>query len=104
MKCKVLLYSIVMINNACSSLNLVFIVALHSSSIQPPPAGTSKAVEIAIGVVKHQPEVDQQWIMARTDQKCKEEIQKVKKVMEERMLKVQQASHDVPLVCCVAVK
>ena len=50
MKCKVLLYSIVMINNACSSLNLVFIVALHSSSIQPPPAGTSKAVEIAIAV------------------------------------------------------
>ena len=93
-----------MINNACSPLTLVFIIALHSPSIQPPPADTSKAVEIAIAVVKHQVEIDQQWIMARVDQKCKEEIQKIKKEMEERMLKVQQASHDMPLVCCVAVK
>ena len=83
------------------TIKLVFIITLHSPSIQPPPADTSKA---AIAVVKHQAEIDQQWIMAWADQKCKEEIQKVKKEMEERMLKVQQASHDVPLVCCVAVK
>ena len=86
------------------TIKLVFIIALYSPSIQPPSADTSKAVEIAIAVVKHQVEIDLQWIMARADQKCKEEIQKVKKEMEERMLKVQQASRDVPLVCCVAVK
>ena len=45
-----------MINNACSPLTLVFIVALHSPSIQPPPADTSKAVQIAIAVVNHQAE------------------------------------------------
>ena len=32
--------------------------------------------------------------MAQADQKCKEEIQKAKKEMEERMLKAQRASHD----------
>ena len=82
---------------------MVFIVTLHSPSIQPPPADTSKAVEIAIAAVKHQAEIDRQRIMAQADQKCKEEIQKVKREMEERMLKVQQASHDVPPVCCVNV-
>ena len=75
-------------------------VVLHSPSINlQHNIRTSKAVEIAIAVVKHQAEIDQQWIMAWADQKCKEEIQKVKKEMEERILKVQQALHDMSLVC-----
>ena len=64
----------------------------------------SKAVEIAIAAVKHQAEIDRQRIMAQADQKCKEEIMKAKKEMEERMLKIQQNSHDLPSqVCCLAV-
>ena len=36
--------------------------------------------------------------MAQADQKCKEEIQKAKKEMEERMLKAQRASHDLQVI------
>jgi len=35
--------------------------------------------------------------MAQADQKCKEEIMKAKREMEERMLKAQRVSHDIPL-------
>ena len=84
---------------------VTFIVTSHSLSIQTPASDTSKAVEIAIAAVKHQAEVDRQRIMAQADQKCKEEVQKAKKEMAERLLKVQQASHDAPLqVCCHAMK
>ena len=72
--------------------------------LQPTP-DTSKAVEIAIAAVKHQAEIDRQKIMAQADQKCKEEIQKAKREMEERMLKAQRASYDPLLqVTCLSCR
>lgn len=44
--------------------------------------------------MKHQAEIDRQRIMAQADQRCKEEILKAKREMEERMRKVQHGSHD----------
>ncbi|XP_065913807.1 protein CBFA2T1-like isoform X3 [Dysidea avara] len=66
----------------------------NNKSIEQSALDTSKAVEIAIAAVKHQAEIDKQRIMAQADLKCKEEIQRARREMENRMLKAQQATVD----------